>query len=287
MKLQSKPLYAMALALLGTLATASSVQAVTLEQVKERGVIRVAVANEIPYGYMDMSGKAQGAGPEVAQAIMERLGVKEIKWETANFGSLIPGLQAKRFDMVAAEMAILPPRCEKVLFSEPNSSYGEGLLVAKGNPKNIHSYEDFAKTDHTIAIMAGADQLEMMQALGVPDNRMVTISNNADAISTVSTGRADAYAATGQTASDLASKSKGKVELAADFKDPIINGKPVRSWGGFAFASESQDLRDAVNKELAEFKKTDEWKAILSKHGFTEEDAKHSFEQSTEQLCKA
>ncbi|XOT94741.1 ectoine/hydroxyectoine ABC transporter substrate-binding protein EhuB, partial [Alcaligenes pakistanensis] len=192
MKLQSKPLCALAFALLGTMATASSVQAVTLEQVKERGVIRVAVANEIPYGYMDMSGKAQGAGPEVAQAIMERLGVKDIKWETANFGSLIPGLQAKRFDMVAAEMAILPQRCNTVLFSEPNSSYGEGLLVAKGNPKNIHSYEDFAKTDHTIAIMAGADQLEMMQALGVPDNRMITISNNADAISTVATGRADA-----------------------------------------------------------------------------------------------
>ncbi|GHC38903.1 putative amino-acid ABC transporter periplasmic-binding protein y4tE [Alcaligenes pakistanensis] len=287
MKLQSKPLCALAFALLGTMATASSVQAVTLEQVKERGVIRVAVANEIPYGYMDMSGKAQGAGPEVAQAIMERLGVKNIKWETANFGSLIPGLQAKRFDMVAAEMAILPQRCNTVLFSEPNSSYGEGLLVAKGNPKNIHSYEDFAKTDHTIAIMAGADQLEMMQALGVPDNRMITISNNADAISTVSTGRADAYAATGQTASDLASKGGGKVELAAQFKDPIINGNPVRSWGGFTFAKESEDLRDAVNKELAEFKKTDEWKAILSKHGFTEEDATHSFEKSTEQLCKA
>ncbi|QTC01203.1 ectoine/hydroxyectoine ABC transporter substrate-binding protein EhuB [Alcaligenes sp. SORT26] len=287
MKLQSKPLCALAFALLGTMAAASSVQAVTLEQVKERGVIRVAVANEIPYGYMDMSGKAQGAGPEVAQAIMERLGIKEIKWETANFGSLIPGLQAKRFDMVAAEMAILPQRCNTVLFSEPNSSYGEGLLVAKGNPKNIHSYEDFAKTDHKIAIMAGADQLEMMQALGVPDNRMITISNNADAISTVATGRADAYAATGQTASNLASKSGGKVELAAEFKDPIINGQAVRSWGGFTFAKESEDLRDAVNKELAEFKKTDEWKAILNKHGFTEEDATHSFEKSTEQLCKA
>ncbi|HRK84157.1 ectoine/hydroxyectoine ABC transporter substrate-binding protein EhuB [Alcaligenes ammonioxydans] len=287
MKLHSKPLCALALALLGTVAAASSAHAVTLEQVKERGVIRVAVANEIPYGYMDMSGKAQGAGPEVAQAILERLGIKEIKWETANFGSLIPGLQAKRFDMVAAEMAILPQRCNTVLFSEPNSSYGEGLLVAKGNPKNIHAYEDFAKTDHKIAIMAGADQLEMMQALGVPDDRMITISNNADAISTVATGRADAYAATGQTVSDLASKGSGKVELAAEFKDPVINGTPVRSWGGFAFAKESEDLRDAVNKELAEFKKTEEWKAILDKHGFTEEDAKHSFEKSTEQLCKA
>src|SRR3546814_6251206 len=97
--------------------------------------------------------------------------------------------------MVAAEMAILPQRCKEVLFSDPNSSYGEGLLVAKGNPDNVHTYQDFAKSDKKIAIMAGADQLEMLQALGVPADRMVTISNNADAISTVSTGRASAYAA--------------------------------------------------------------------------------------------
>lgn len=286
MKTTRKPLSVLAAALTGCLGIMAGAQAVTLADVQKRGSIRIAVANEIPYGYMDMSGQAKGAGPDVAKAVMERLGIKNISWETANFGSLIPGLQAKRFDMVAAEMAILPPRCQQILFSEPNSSYGEGLLVAKGNPKNIHSYEDFAKTDHKIAIMAGADQLEMMQALGVPDSRMVTISNNADAISTVSTGRADAYAATGLTVNDLAAKSAGKAELAAEFKDPVVNGNPVRSWGGFAFGSDSQDLRDAVNKELAEFKKTDEWKAILTNYGFTDEDVKHSFEKSTEQLCK-
>ncbi|HRL22163.1 ectoine/hydroxyectoine ABC transporter substrate-binding protein EhuB [Alcaligenes sp. SDU_A2] len=286
MKTKLHTLSALAGTLAGCLGIMAGAHAVTLAEVQKRGTIRIALANEIPYGYMDMSGQAKGAGPEVAQAIMQRLGIENITWETANFGSLIPGLQAKRFDMVAAEMAILPQRCRQVLFSEPNSSYGEGLLVAKGNPKNIHSYEDFAKTDHTIAIMAGADQLEMMQALGVPDQRMVTISNNADAISTVATGRADAYAATGLTVNDLAAKSAGKTELAAPFNDPVVNGSPVRSWGGFAFASDSQDLRDAVNKELAQFKKTEQWKAILANYGFTEEDLTHSFEKNTAQLCK-
>ncbi len=65
-------------------------------------------------------------------------------------------------------MAILPQRCEQIIYSEPNSSYGEGLLVAKGNPKNIHDFESFASSGHKVAIMAGADQLEMMQALKVP-----------------------------------------------------------------------------------------------------------------------
>jgi len=265
----------------GTVASAAS-----LQEIKDKGVVRIAVANEIPYGFVDPAGEAKGAGPDVAKHIMEQLGVKEIKWVTTGFGSLIPGLKANQFDMVAAEMAILPQRCQQVAFSEPNSSYGEGLLVAKGNPDNLHKYEDFAKSDKKIAIMAGADQLEMMQKLGVDDGRMVTISNNADAISTVSTGRAAAYAATSLTVSELAGKSD-KVEPAAKFEDPVIDGKPARSWGGFAFSQDSDDLRKAVNDELAKFKKTPEWKKILTDYGFTDHDLEESTKQTTEQLCAA
>lgn len=259
-------------------------QGATLEEVRQRGEIRIAVANEIPYGYVDLSGEAKGAGPDVARHIMKGLGVEKIQWVTTNFSSLIPGLRADHFDMVAAEMAVLPERCKQVLFSEPNTSYGEGLLVAQGNPQNLHGYQDFAKSDQKIAIMAGADQLEMLQALGVPADRMVTISNNADAISTVSTGRAAAYAATSLTVGQLAKQSK-RVEAAANFTDPVINGNPVRSWGAFTFSMESQELRDAVSAELAKFKQTDEWKAILTTYGFSDTDIGESATRSTEQLC--
>jgi polar amino acid transport system substrate-binding protein len=256
----------------------------SLDQIKKRGFIRIAIANEIPYGYVDLNGDAKGAGPDVAKYIVHQLGIKEINWITTNFSSLIPGLQADRFDMVAAEQAINPDRCTKVIFSEPNSSYGEGLLVAKGNPKNVNAYSDFAKGDKKVAIMAGADQLDMMQKLGVPQSNIVTIASNADAISTVATGRAAAYAATGLTAAELAQKSN-KVQTVQDFKDPVIDGKTVRSWGGFVFAKDSKGLRDAVNKVLVKYKKTDAWKKDLKSYGFTDADLKASFEKTTADLC--
>ncbi len=267
--------------------TAGSLAAATLDEIREAGTIRIAVANEIPYGYIDPNGEAMGAGPDVARAIMAELGIENIEWVTAGFSSLIPGLKADRFDMVAAEMAILPDRCGEILFSEPNTSYGEGLLVAAGNPQGITSYADFANNpDLTVAIMAGADQLEMMQELGVDDTRMVMISANADAISVVSTGRADAYAATSLTASGLAEASDG-VEVAADFVDPVIGGAEVRSWGGFAFSSDSEDLRDAVNDALATFKGTNEWETILTGYGFADSDVAGSATRSTADLCGA
>lgn len=279
-------LSALAVTLIGTSLLSANVLAASLDEIKERGEIRIAVANEIPYGFIDPNGEAKGAGPDVAKQLMDILGIENIEWVTTNFGSLIPGLQADRFDMVAAEMAILPQRCEQAIYSEPNTSYGEGLLVAQGNPKDLHSYDAFVDGDYTVAIMAGADQLEMLQALGVDESKMLTISNNADAISTVATGRADAYAATGLTAAELAKRSS-QVELAAEFEDPVINDEPIRSWGGFVFAKGSEDLRDAVNQALAEFKQTEEWRTILSSYGFNETDQMESNVRTTEELCSA
>ena len=269
------------------MALAVPVSATTLDDIRQRGLVRVAVANEIPYGYLDFSGDAKGAGPEVAQAVLQRMGFGEIEWVVAGFSSLIPGLKANRFDMVAAEMAILPARCREIDYSIPNSSYGEGLMVPAGNPKDIDSYADFAKRDDLkVAIMAGADQLEMLQSLGVPQERMLMINANADAIAAVSSGRADAYAATGLTVANLVDKNS-RVEAVQRFEDPVIDGEPVRSWGGFAFNADSDEFRAAFDQALQEFKQTDEWHQILSRYGFTEADRKASFERTTDELCSA
>lgn len=264
--------------------TSANLFAADLAQLKDKGVIRIAVANEIPYGYADLNGDVKGAGPEVATRVLKNIGIDKIEWQVTNFSSLIPGLQADRFDMVAAEMAILPQRCKTVMFSEPNSSYGEGLLVPAGNPNGLKSYEDFVESSYKLAIMAGADQLEMMQALGMDESRLVTIATNSDAISTVATGRADAYAATGQTAAGLAGQSN-KVEVVEDFTDPVINGETVRSWGGFTFSQGSDALRDAVSEELARFKQTPEWAEIMERNGFVAHDREESFKKTTQELC--
>jgi len=274
------------LAGVATLGMTATAQAASLQEILDSGTIRIAIANEIPYGYVDpVSGDVRGAGPDVAKHIVAELGIEEIEWVTTDFSTLIPGLQADRFDMVAAEMAIIPTRCASAIYSNPNSSYGEGLLVPAGNPKGLNSYEAFAEdSDLTVAIMAGANQLDMMQALGVSENQLVTISSNSDAISTVSSGRADAYAATGQTAGELASRSDA-VELAEGFEDPIIDGEAQRSWGGFVFAEGNEELRDAVNEELAEFKQTAEWEEILTGYGFSDVDISRSFDMTAEELC--
>lgn len=258
--------------------------ALTLDEAKKQGYIRVATANEVPYGFMKEDGTAAGIGPEVAIAVLKTLGIEEINWTVTPFGTLIPGLKANRWDFVAAEQNISPERCRQVSFSEPNSSYGEGLLVKKGNPKGFTTYADVAKDPSLrVAVVSGANNIDFLRAVGVSDNQVVFIRANADALATVQS-RADAYAATELTVFNLA-KDQTAVEQASPFTDPVVNGKPVRNYGGFSFRPEDKELRDAFNEALVAFRKTDEYRAILKSHGLSEESIDAAQAVQVEQLC--
>src|SRR5690606_1898152 len=61
----------------------------TLQKIKDQGYIRIGFANEAPYGYATPDGKLTGESPEVARAILEKMGITEIDGVLTEFGSLI------------------------------------------------------------------------------------------------------------------------------------------------------------------------------------------------------
>ncbi|WP_029619792.1 ectoine/hydroxyectoine ABC transporter substrate-binding protein EhuB [Pseudorhizobium marinum] len=264
--------------------TVTTAAALTVEEVKEQGYIRAATANEVPYSYMQPDGTSAGIGPDVANQVLKSMGIEEVNWTVTPFGTLIPGLKARRYDFVAAEQNISPERCKQVAFTEPNSSYGEGLLVKKGNPKGLTTYADIAKDPSlTVAVVSGANNVDFLRAVGVKDDQIVFIQANADAIPTVQS-RVDAYAATELTVSELA-KDQDQVEQVSPFTDPVVNDQPVRNYGGFAFRPEDKELRDAFNAALVEFRQTDEYKAILANYGLSEQSIAAAADKRVADLC--
>jgi polar amino acid transport system substrate-binding protein len=260
---------------------------VTLEEIQERGFARLAIANEIPTAYIDTSGETTGFTTEIAKAVLSRLGVDEVQWVVVPFASLIPGLQANRFDIAAADMYITAERCTQVIFSEPTSSWAETLIVAAGNPKGITGYEDFAtRDDVTVAILAGSYHFDILTAdLGVPEDRIVTFQNNPDAVAAIVAGRADGFA-TPSLGSEEILDNNGKTEILPDF-ELLIGDAPSRNWGGYAFHQGSTEFRDAFNTELKAFQETDEWRGILTSYGMPESDINAIFETTTADICGA
>jgi len=245
----------------------------TLLRIQRTGVVRIGYANEAPYGYLDSStGKITGEAPEIASLILRKLGAEEIEPVVTEFGSLIPGLKADRFDVIAAGMYITPERNREIDFSNPTYAIGEAFLVRTGNPKSLHRFEDVAaKPDVKLGVMGGSVEHGYAQELGVPDDRIVIFPEYPSALAGLRTNRVDAVAVTVLTASDLLQKfGSGEIEMAEPFVDPIIDGESVRGYGAFGFRPEDDELRKAFNEQLAEFLGSEEHLELVRPFGFSE-----------------
>ena len=251
-----------------------------LEQLKEQGFARVAIANEPPYTAVAADGKVSGAAPDVAREIFKRLGVPEIVASISEYGAMIPGLQAGRHDVVTAGLFMKPERCAAVAYSEPVLCDAEALLVKKGNPKGFKSYEDIAKDpEGTVGAPGGGTEEKLALDAGVPRDRVIVVPDGQSGLKMVQDGRIDAYSLPVLSINDLIKKANDpNLEVVA----PVV-GAPVYC-DGAAFKKGDEALRDAFNVELAKMKESGEFAKIIEPYGFS---AAAAMSTSMEKLCAA
>jgi len=240
--------------------------------------VRIGYANETPFAYTALDGSVTGESPEIVKKIFERMGVEKINPVLTEWGSLIPGLRASRFDLIAAGMYITPERCKQVLFTDPHYQLPDTLLVKTGNPKGLHSYEDIAKSGAKVAIMSGTVNLGYARNSGITDDQILQVPDTTAQLQAVRAGRADAAVGTQLTMKGLADKGGDSVEAIAEFKDdPAHTG-----YGALAFRPEDKELRDAVNAQLKEWIGSEEHLATVGPFGF---DQSNITDKTAAELC--
>ena len=252
----------------------------TLEKVRASGSIKVGFANEAPYSYFTTTGQLTGESPEVFKRVMKRLGVGEVEGVLTEWGALIPGLKAGRFDAIVASMYITPKRCRQIGFSNPTYGIDEAFIVSKGNPEGVSTYGEAAAKGAKVAFVAGTAEMQHAKLAGLSRTQWVVVPDFASAVAAVKSGRATAAALTSLTAKDLASKDQA-IERAQPFTF-THKGKNYRSEGAFGFRKEDKALRDAVNRELANFIGSKEHQALVAPFGF---DASNLPKKTAAQLC--
>lgn len=258
----------------------------TLEKAKKQGFITVGFANEKPYAYATPDGKLTGEAVEVARVILKNMGINEMNGVLTEFGSLIPGLKAKRFDIITAGMFVNPERSKEVAFANPEYSIGEAIAVEKGNPHSLHSYKDIAANkEMKIAVMVGAIEVEYLTKMNVSKDQIVTVPDQPSAISALQAGRVQAVTMTGPSLQAMLDSAKDdKLERVMDFQQPEIDGKSIRGYGAAAFRKEDTAFREAFNQELDKLKKSGQLLDILKPFGFTEQELPG--DMTAEQLAK-
>src|ERR1700710_1634133 len=200
--------------------TATANAETTLQRIQRTGEVRIGYANETPFAYTTPDGTVTGESPEIAKKIFAKLGVKKVDAVLTEWGSLIPGLRAGRFDVIAAGMYVTPERCKQVAFANPQYQIQDTLLTLKGNPKALDSYASVAKLPDTkLAVMAGSVELGYARDSGVKDAQLLQVPDTNAQMQAVRARRADAAAGTALTMKGLASKTDGQVEALPRFVD--------------------------------------------------------------------
>jgi polar amino acid transport system substrate-binding protein len=250
----------------------------TLEKARKQGYIRIAIANEPPYTEVKADGKVTGAAPEVTRAVMKKLGVPEILATVVEYGAMIPGLQAGRFDIVSAGLFMKEERCKAVLYSEPDVCGAEGMLVKKGNPLNIESHTDIANNPKAkVGVCGGCIEEKYAKEAGIPNARIIIVPDVMSGLKMVQDGRIDAYAMPILSLRDGLKRTKATdLEIYGPTK-----GLPI-ACAGAAFRKSDRELRDAYDKALQELKDSGEFTKILEPFGFSAEAAMMT---KREQLC--
>ncbi|NKK91949.1 ectoine/hydroxyectoine ABC transporter substrate-binding protein EhuB [Rhizobium leguminosarum bv. viciae] len=267
-------------ALLITAAAPASAADDKLEQLKEQGFARIAIANEPPFTAVGADGKVSGAAPDVARAIFEKLGVKEVVASISEYGAMIPGLQAGRHDAITAGLFMKPERCAAVAYSEPILCDAEAFALKKGNPLKLTSYKDIADNpDAKIGAPGGGTEEKLALEAGVPRDRVIVVPDGQSGIKMLQDGRIDVYSLPVLSIHDLMAKANDPtLETVA----PVVNA-PVYC-DGAAFRKQDVALRDAFDVELKKLKETGEFAKIIEPYGFS---AKAAMSTSREKLCAA
>lgn len=251
--------------------------AADLDQLKEQGFARIAIANEPPWTMVTTGGEVSGAAPDLARAVLNKMGIKEIVASVSEYGAMIPGVQARRFDMVAAGLFIKPERCEAVLFSQPDLCDAESFMIKAGNPLNLRSFADVASSGAKIGVVGGGTEEKLAIEAGVDRANIVVVPDPQSGAKLLQDGRIDVYALPVLSISDLLKKAE---DPSLAMFAPVEN-TPIFC-AGVAFRKQDGALRDAYDVALAEIKASGEFAAIIEPYGYS---ADAAMQQTRENLC--
>lgn len=264
--------------MLGVSATAIAAGPLT-DRIGAGNTIRIGFANEIPFAYAGENGGPAGFVNAITIGVLEKMGHTNIEAVQTEWGGLIPGLNAGRFDIVTGGMNILALRCENMAFSEPIATIGDGFIVAPGNPKGLTTYDNIHESGAVLVTGAGYSNIEAAKAAGMTDSNIMIVPGPTEILAAVTAGRADAGTGTYFTMRQLADNSGGKVEVT----DPSALPEETFNWAGIGFRFDDQDFLDQFNAALAEYLGSEEMMSAVAEYGYAE--ATLPGDRTTEWVC--
>ena len=186
--------------------------------------------------------------------ICKELGVS-LEIQQMDFDSVLPGVQAGKYDMGVSGISVTEDRQKNVLFTDPYCLAAQSIVVPAGS--DITCKADLE--GKSVACQSGTTADKFCQQSGYT---VSAFTNNSDAQTALTTGKVDAWVIDDLTAYEMVNIYN------ADNADQlvILNEAMTTEPYAFAFAFGSEDLVAEINGILKELTASGEIKKIFEKY---------------------
>ena len=221
----------------------------TIESVQKKGTMVIATSPDFPpFEYLE-DGQVVGIEIDILNAVAEKLGVT-LEIQQMDFDSVVPGVQAGKFDVGVSGITATETRKKNVDFSETYFLASQAIVV---NPdSDIAGKADLE--GKKISVQTGTTAEDYCMSCGY---EVLAFTANNDAAAALSSGKVDAWVVDNEVAVVLAEQNGLKV------LDEAMTSEPY----AFAFPKNSQSFVDAFNEVLMEMLKDGSVEAVFEKYG--------------------
>jgi len=133
-----------------------------LEEIKQRGTLRVGMSTFVPWAMRNQEGELVGFEIDVANKVAEDMGV-EIEFVPTAWDGIIPALLAGKFDVIIGGMSVTPQRNLTVNFTQPYAHSGQGIAASIELASDLQWPEDYNSPDVTFTCRRGATPCTLIQ----------------------------------------------------------------------------------------------------------------------------
>jgi cystine transport system substrate-binding protein len=212
-----------------------------LDEVKQRGSLRVAVEGTYPpFNYRE-NGKLTGFDVEIAEGIAAKLGVKP-EFTTTEWSGILAGLQAGKYDIIVNQVAATEVRRQTFDFSDAYVVSSAQLVVRANETRSLKTAADLKGMK--IGVGQGTNYAELARSIAGAEVKVYPGAT--EYLQDLASGRIDAALNDSLLIPYLAAKTRLPVKAGAPLGALESNAIPFRKG--------NPKFKQAIDQALADMK---------------------------------
>ena len=224
-------------------------QADAMDDILERGTLRVGISEFVPWAMPAKRGGHVGYDVDLAVKIAKDMGVRA-EFKVYEWKAILPALEAGEVDMVANGVVVTPQRALRISFTDPVALSGAGMATHTQKTKHIENMQQLNDRDIVIATVTGTFSEGIARSL-FDKAEIHSHTSKDDAEKELLDGNAHAYISSLPAVQFLVSNNNDTIDLP--LSDPVVG------WAeALAVPKGEQELLNFLNAWVTA-RKADHW----------------------------